>query len=64
MNGSAETYFGPRASAQRVFLGQAAIPFRCAQCWIEKLSTSATLKPIALWLYRAAVGYQTRFNCV
>ncbi len=63
MNGSAETHFGPRASAQSVFSEQAAIRFRSAQCWLEKISTSTALKPIALWFYQAAVGYQTRFNC-
>ena len=43
MNGSAETHIGPRTSAQSVFLEQAAIRFRFAQCWIEKISTSAAL---------------------
>lgn len=63
MNASAETQFAPRTSVQRVFFEQAAIRFRSAQCWIEKISTSAAQKPIALWFYQAAVDYQTRFNC-
>lgn len=64
MNDSAETHFAPRASVQRVFWKQAAIRFCSAQCWIEKISTSAALKPIALCFYRAVAGYHTKFNYV
>jgi len=63
MNDSTETHFDPRTSVQRVFWRQAAIRFRSAQCWFKKISTSAALKPIALWFYRAAVGQERRFNC-
>lgn len=63
MNDSAEAHFAPRASVQRVFFGQAAIRFPSTQCWIKKISTSAALKPIALWFYQTAVGQETRFNC-